>query len=312
VEIYEDDSLTQITSAETLTVDFDALVGLNHLRIVATAANGFESGKSYSAVITSGTVGGVSVVGEVIYNFSIGRSAAAVDLANGTDGLGALKTVVDAILVDTGTTLQAELDGIQVDTEDIQSRLPAALVSGRIDASVGAMAANVLNAAAIATDAIGASELAADAVNEIRDAILDRVLSGNHTTVGTVGAALFDTDGDVGNILVQVLHGTWGLAAIQTLISALNTLVDTRLTSARAGYLDELAAANLPADLDTLLARLSSARAGYLDELAAANLPADLAALLVEIAKVPRLGQTYKHRNVISNEEADVIIEPAS
>jgi len=56
------------------------------------------------------------------------------------------------ILTDTGTTLQAELDGIQADTEDIQSRLPAALVSGRIDASVGAMAVNVMTAAAAASD----------------------------------------------------------------------------------------------------------------------------------------------------------------
>lgn len=59
---------------------------------------------------------------------------------------------VDAILVDTGTTLQAELDGIQADTEDIQTRLPAALVSGRMDASTGAMAANVMTAAATAAD----------------------------------------------------------------------------------------------------------------------------------------------------------------
>jgi hypothetical protein len=81
---------------------------------------------------------------------------------------------------------------------------PSALVSGRVDASVGAMAANVLDAAAIAasaitsakfaagainnaaiatdaisatkiaTDAIGASELAADAANEIADAVLKR------------------------------------------------------------------------------------------------------------------------------------------
>jgi hypothetical protein len=48
--------------------------------------------------------------------------------------------------------LQSEVDGIQADTEDIQSRLPAALVSGRIDASVGAMAANVMTAAAAAAD----------------------------------------------------------------------------------------------------------------------------------------------------------------
>lgn len=38
-------------------------------------------------------------------------------------------------------------------------------------------------------------------------------------------------------------------------------------TPTRGPYLDELAAANIPADVDTLLSRLSSARAGYLDKL---------------------------------------------
>lgn len=51
-------------------------------------------------------------------------------------------------------------------------------------------------------------------------------------------------------------------------LSDLNILV-TRLTAARAGYLDELGAANLPSDIDTLLSRLSAARAGYLDNLSA-------------------------------------------
>jgi hypothetical protein len=73
-------------------------------------------------------------------------------VAGATTNVAALATNVDAILTDTGTTLQAELDGIQADTEDIQARLPAALVSGRIDASVGAMAANVMTAAAAAAD----------------------------------------------------------------------------------------------------------------------------------------------------------------
>lgn len=41
------------------------------------------------------------------------------------------------ILTDTGTTLQAELDGIQADTENIQTRIPAALVGGRMDSDVG-------------------------------------------------------------------------------------------------------------------------------------------------------------------------------
>ena len=154
ISAYEDNSTTQITAGITLSADFDTVTGLNHVAVVASGANGFESGKDYHLVITTGTVDSVSVVGEVVGRFTLGRSAAAVDLANGTDGLGAIKTDTAAILVDTGTTL----DG----------RIPAALVGGRMDASVGAMAAATITAAAIATDAIDADAIAADAVTEIQ------------------------------------------------------------------------------------------------------------------------------------------------
>ncbi len=98
---------------------------------------------------------------------------------------------VDVIKVAGTTQTAGDIIG---DTNDIQTRLPAALVSGRIDASVGAMAANVVTASAIAADAIGASELAADAANEIADAILDRDMStgtdSGSATVRTVRQAL--------------------------------------------------------------------------------------------------------------------------
>jgi hypothetical protein len=92
--------------------------------------------------------------------------------------------IVDDILVDTGTTLQAELDGIQADTEDIQTRLPAALISGRIDASVGAMA----------DDTLTASALAADAVTEIQSGLALESTSQSILTdtaeIGVAGAGL--------------------------------------------------------------------------------------------------------------------------
>jgi len=78
---------------------------------------------------------------------------------DGTSGLAKIATDAAAILVDTSTTLQNELDGIQADTEDIQSRLPAALVGGRIDATV---------------DATGMESGAVDA-------IWDEVLEGSYT-----------------------------------------------------------------------------------------------------------------------------------
>lgn len=48
--------------------------------------------------------------------------------------------------------VKAETASIQSDTNDLQSRTPAALVGGRMDVSVGAMAANVMTAAAAAAD----------------------------------------------------------------------------------------------------------------------------------------------------------------
>ena len=195
VSAYEDGGLVQITAGITLGVDHDGVVGLNMLTVVATGANGYEAGKDYALVITTGTVGGVSVVGEVVAEFSIGRSAAAVDLANGTDGLGAIKTDTAAILVDTGTTL----DG----------RIPAALVSGRMDASVGAMATGVVTATAIAADAIGASEFAADAVAEIADAIWDEDATG-HQTLGTYGQAIGDPVADTNTIYKAVVTDAAG------------------------------------------------------------------------------------------------------
>lgn len=62
----------------------------------------------------------------------------------------AVKVDTAAILVDTGTTL----DG----------RIPAALVGGRMDASVGAVAAGAITAAAIADDAIDAGAIATGAI----------------------------------------------------------------------------------------------------------------------------------------------------
>jgi len=101
VSAYENDSVTQITAGITLGVSHDSVAGLNLLTIVATSGNGYEAAKDYTLVITTGTVDSVSVVGEVVGEFTIGRSAAATDLANGTDGLGALKAETAAILADT-------------------------------------------------------------------------------------------------------------------------------------------------------------------------------------------------------------------
>ncbi len=108
LSIYEENNLTQITTGVSISVDYDSVTGLNQVTIVATSANGYENGKSYDLIITTGTVDGVSVVGEVVGSFTVRSSAAAVDLANVTDGLGALKTLIDAI--PTAAQNRSEMD----------------------------------------------------------------------------------------------------------------------------------------------------------------------------------------------------------
>ena len=76
VSAYPDNSTTQLTAGITLTVDFDAITGLNNVRVVATGVNGYATATNYDLVITTGTVGGTSVVGYVIGSFSIEKRSA--------------------------------------------------------------------------------------------------------------------------------------------------------------------------------------------------------------------------------------------
>ena len=116
-----------------------------------------------------------------------------------------LSEIIRAIYDDTNE-LQVDdyptsIAAIQADTDDIQTRLPAALVGGRIDASVGAMAAAVVTAAAVATGAIDADALAADAGTELADAIRARQLTESYAADGvapTLEQAVFQ--------IMQILH----------------------------------------------------------------------------------------------------------
>lgn len=103
LSVREEGNETAITAGVSIDVDTGtaAVTGLHEGAVVATAANGYENGKSYYVYISTGTVATVSVVGEVVHEFTIGLSASAIDLANATDGLGAIKSETATILVDT-------------------------------------------------------------------------------------------------------------------------------------------------------------------------------------------------------------------
>jgi hypothetical protein len=190
VSVYKDASTAQSASGVTLTVDFDSITGLNHVAIDTSADGTFYSaGSDFAVVTTTGTVGGVAVMGQTIGEFSIeNRVVNWAQVVSPT-------TVVGL----TGTTVKTATD-VETDTADIQTRLPAALVGGRMDANTQAMAAGVIasttfaasaiDSAAIAVDDIGSSELAASAANEIADATLARNVAGGSSTGRTVSEAV--------------------------------------------------------------------------------------------------------------------------
>lgn len=122
ISAYPANSTTQITAGITLTADFDAVTGLNNVRVVASSGNGYATATNYDLVITTGTVGGTSAVGYVIGSFSIeNRSAlmpttaartldvastgeAGLDFANVNIPAGAIPTLG---IIDNGTAQSA-------------------------------------------------------------------------------------------------------------------------------------------------------------------------------------------------------------
>ena len=96
-----------------------------------------------------------------------------------TDG-GRLDLIIDSILDDTGTTIPGTITTLQSDTDYIQTRLPAALVGGKMDSDATAIsgstdAADKLEASAetietgVATGTPTTTTMAASALTEVTD-----------------------------------------------------------------------------------------------------------------------------------------------
>lgn len=145
---------------------------------------------------------------------------------------------VDVIKVAGTTQTAGDIIG---DTNDIQARLPAALVSGRIDASVGAMASGVLTATAIAADAITDAKVASDVT-------IASVTGAVGSVIGAVGSVTGLTASDVGAIKAKTDNLPSDPADASDIAGAFSTVNSTLATI--AGYVDtEVAAIKAKTDL---------------------------------------------------------------
>lgn len=156
ISAYPGNSVTQLTAGITLTVDFDAVTGLHNIRVVATGANGYATATNYALVITTGTVGGVSVVGETVASFSI-------------ENRSALRPTVAARTLDVTATGEAGLDWANIGGPTTAQNFSATTIGiiGTGGIVAGSFAANAIDAAAIAANAIGSSEFAQAAADKV-------------------------------------------------------------------------------------------------------------------------------------------------
>ena len=99
LSVLESNNATPITAGVSINVDRASVTGLNQATVVATAANGYEAGKSYSVYISTGTVGGVSVVGEAVAQFTVQSAASFTRL--GAPAGASVSADVAAVKVDT-------------------------------------------------------------------------------------------------------------------------------------------------------------------------------------------------------------------
>jgi hypothetical protein len=92
--VYVGNSVTQVTAGLTFTSGFDGITGLNHIRIDLSASASYVAGTDYQVVCTAGTVDSVSVIGEVVREFTIQNTASFAQIGIAGAGLTAAVDLV--------------------------------------------------------------------------------------------------------------------------------------------------------------------------------------------------------------------------
>ena len=160
------------------------------------------------------------------YRFDLSQADTNADygsyLFTATNAVPVEKTVVftAANPTDAAAFGLSKFGDIETDTQDIQSRLPAALVSGRIDASVGAMAANTLTASALATDAVDEIVEAVFAYQVTQDQFL-LLLQNMYATVNAIEVDTQNIQSRLPSVLVSGrIDASVGAMAANTLTAS--------------------------------------------------------------------------------------------
>lgn len=109
VAMYKNDTTTEFVTGITLTASFDGVTGMNHISVDTSSTTAYDAGSTFMAVLSAGTVNSVTVTGEPVGRFTLGRylkpatagRQAVVD-ASGQVTIGALPTNFSALSITAG------------------------------------------------------------------------------------------------------------------------------------------------------------------------------------------------------------------
>lgn len=214
ISAYPGNSTTELTAGITLSVDFDSRTGMHNVRVVATSGNGYATATNYELVITTGTVGGTSVVGYVIGSFSI-------------ENRSAVMPTVAARTLDVTANGNAGIDWANIDN--------VTAVAGMTNTTIATVTTvtNQLTAAAIATgvwqDATAGDFTVASSVGKaLYIANVVPGAAGGHFIAGTNAATTITTG------LTTTFTGnlTGSVASVTGSVGSVTGLTTTTITNA--------------------------------------------------------------------------------
>lgn len=226
--VYEDETGTPILTGSMAKLDDTNTLGFYSEQIQLTAANGFEAGKSYNIRIaaTVGSVSGVTIRNLQVTSVTAAPTAAAIADAvwdeattghttSGTFGE-QLKTNVDAILVDTGTTLDGKIDTIDTVVDAILADTGTDGVVVAAGSKTGYSLAADQSSVTIGTvNALGATAKAdvnAEVDTALTDIHLDHLLAADYDPASKPGTAtallneLVESDAGVSRFTANALE----------------------------------------------------------------------------------------------------------
>lgn len=262
ISVYKDNSTTQSTSGVTLSVDFDSVTGLNNVRIDLSSDGSFyAAGSNFQVVITTGTVGGTSVVGYVVASFSILNRSVALDASGRVN---VIKLASQTVTAAAGVTFPASVaspTNITAATGIDVTKWNGTTVS--TPATAGIPEVNVKNINNVATTPVTTVKAVqglttADVVASVTGAV-GSVTGAVGSVTGNVGGSVASVTGAVGsvtgNVGGSVAHVTAVDSAAITNASFAAGAIDAAAIAANAIGSSEFAASAQNATADSLLNR---------------------------------------------------------